>query len=1004
MLILILKMKVSLSNFRSFKGLTELNFKDGQLTLLKGQSGAGKSTILEAIRWCLFGSIRGIYPSGWTPTYGGEPIGKNKTYVIIDLGNLTVLRSQAPEQLSVSGPALKDNTLVSESAQQYIESIFGNKNVWLASSFIRQGEKCPLMTASNTERMTLLNEILFGNENTSEFENPDYYIEKIDVELEKLEKQITADTAVFNSYYTKYVEAINNFTNPYKWSNMSQEFIDGLDTRISEFKEAIGNLSNKLLEVSRLEERKKLIESKLSNLATSSPNIFNVSDDVAKEECEAKTSKIVKLQNEVLALKNQLQEAINTKTKFESLNNEYTSLKMQLKDLQPSVFSTSELKDKITETKKELFKVQSEEALKAKLSRELENLQIALSHSEKALEEFPEDKRDVEQLKTILNNTQVYQELQEVHSSITKLSEIIKTGTLVSESEITGKRSQLISDLNKAKFSHNICNKYNLLTMESINKYIEETQGKLQYYENCKEQAVKQNQYNTLQKQKTDLESRYISLNISLAYTDVSVIDEQILNIENRLGSPLKCPGCNCTLEYKNNTLVKPESELISREEGLKQISELKQQRNAILFNKDLDSKITTIESQMSLLTFDSKMADEVIPNLDAMNLSLRECRLVDIIASPVEIQSQLDHLDRLEEYYKLSNLYKTKLSQFDSSIDFKGDIVYLKKAIESMPVILDKITSIKRSISAIVIPNIAKSSETLVSEISALQSDYDTACKTEAMNKIHSQLMTIDLIDEDFFTNKINVNEKEIQDLQNEVSIMRQTLKEVQEYKTLKTQFDEISIPHSSEEIKQNLEQNQTIYDELLIQRQQAVYMLSLMTNKTELENLQKALMTLAGKQASMNKLKALIIDVTNSALQDLVENINNTTNNILEELFDNAMTIELKLYKEMKAKKQTKPYVNMTIYHNGNTYDNINNLSGGESARVSLALTLSLSSIFPTPFLCLDECMSSLDMNWREACIEVLRKYAGGRTILDIEHLAVEGTFDDVITLGCC
>jgi DNA repair exonuclease SbcCD ATPase subunit len=374
----------------------------------------------------------------------------------------------------------------------------------------------------------------------------------------------------------------------------------------------------------------------------------------------------------------------------------------------------------------------------------------------------------------------------------------------------------------------------------------------------------------------------------------------------------------------------------------------------------------------------------------------------------PDEIQSQLNHLDKLEEYYKLSSSYKTKFAQFDSSIDFKGEITFLRKAIATLPTLIDKISSITTAINGITVPVIDKTSSELVSELGYLQSLHDSAVKYQALEtkikNVYSQLTDIDLIDLDFFENKITNNEKEAQDLQNEVAILKQTLKDAEEYKSYKAQFDGISIPHSSEAIKQNLEQNQTIYDSLLIQRQQAVYILSLLTNKTELENLQKALMVLAGKQASISKLKALIIDVTNSALQDLVENINNTTNNILEELFDNAMTVELKLYKEMKAKKQTKPYVNMTIYHNGNTYDNINCLSGGESARVSLALTLALSTIFPTPFLCLDECMSSLDMNWREACIEVLRKYVSPRTILDIEHLAIEGAFDDVITLGCC
>jgi hypothetical protein len=90
-------------------------------------------------------------------------------------------------------------------------------------------------------------------------------IDKIDEELSKLDKDITAKTAVFNSHYTKYVDSIKNFTNPYSWKEMTEEYICKIQDSISQFKEVITSLSTQLIEVSKLEARKKLLFEKLNS-------------------------------------------------------------------------------------------------------------------------------------------------------------------------------------------------------------------------------------------------------------------------------------------------------------------------------------------------------------------------------------------------------------------------------------------------------------------------------------------------------------------------------------------------------------------------------------------------------------------------------------------------------------------------------------------------------------------------------------------------------------------
>ena len=46
---------VELNNFRLFKGNHKLDLKENDLNVIVGANASGKSSIAEAIRWCLYG-------------------------------------------------------------------------------------------------------------------------------------------------------------------------------------------------------------------------------------------------------------------------------------------------------------------------------------------------------------------------------------------------------------------------------------------------------------------------------------------------------------------------------------------------------------------------------------------------------------------------------------------------------------------------------------------------------------------------------------------------------------------------------------------------------------------------------------------------------------------------------------------------------------------------------------------------------------------------------------
>lgn len=133
---------------------------------------------------------------------------------------------------------------------------------------------------------------------------------------------------------------------------------------------------------------------------------------------------------------------------------------------------------------------------------------------------------------------------------------------------------------------------------------------------------------------------------------------------------------------------------------------------------------------------------------------------------------------------------------------------------------------------------------------------------------------------------------------------------------------------------------------------------------------------------------------------LQEVINNINTSIDNVCELLFDNNILISLNLFKTLKSTKHVKPVVNFNISYQGGTFDNINQMSGGEGDRASLALTLALNKLSSCPIMMFDESLASLDINMKEIVIKTMRQNTNN-TVIVIMHDGVEGIFDEIIDI---
>jgi exonuclease SbcC len=89
----------------------------------------------------------------------------------------------------------------------------------------------------------------------------------------------------------------------------------------------------------------------------------------------------------------------------------------------------------------------------------------------------------------------------------------------------------------------------------------------------------------------------------------------------------------------------------------------------------------------------------------------------------------------------------------------------------------------------------------------------------------------------------------------------------------------------------------------------------------------------------------------------------------------------------------------LNVDVLQDGNDSD-IQNLSGGELARVILAFTIALAEVNNVKILLLDECVASLDQESTGQVIDTIKDNFKG-TVICIAHQTTTGVFDYVLTL---
>lgn len=157
-----------------YEGLHIIEFKDENIILLYGDSGAGKTTIFNAIYWCLYGSIKDIEP---LETESEE------TYVCMEFNDIIIYRRR-PREFKVT---IHEGVFIDAAAEGIITRLFGDRELWRATSYIEQESHSILVEGTNKEKKAVLKSLSFTESNVKD------RIETIEKELKEAESVLESN-------------------------------------------------------------------------------------------------------------------------------------------------------------------------------------------------------------------------------------------------------------------------------------------------------------------------------------------------------------------------------------------------------------------------------------------------------------------------------------------------------------------------------------------------------------------------------------------------------------------------------------------------------------------------------------------------------------------------------------------------------------------------------------------------------------------------------------------
>lgn len=235
------QMKLTLTNFRCHRSKT-VEFPKTGFHLLHGKSGSGKTSILNAILYVLYGNIKRPYTHG-TKTCS----------VVLETETMVITRSSRPNKLTL---VYNDGSYEEEAAQTLINNIYGTEGGFLSSSYIKQRNTNSIISLTPSEQVAYLKNIaLQGTDSTEYKSKAKLLVKRKKTELDRIEGEISVlEKQVQNADFDTETPLVK----PKKTMSSLKKSLKSYQKKLNKLNNDISELNSKIESIQEIENSQKL--------------------------------------------------------------------------------------------------------------------------------------------------------------------------------------------------------------------------------------------------------------------------------------------------------------------------------------------------------------------------------------------------------------------------------------------------------------------------------------------------------------------------------------------------------------------------------------------------------------------------------------------------------------------------------------------------------------------------------------------------------------------------
>ncbi|MGK7956191.1 MAG: exonuclease subunit SbcC [Crocosphaera sp.] len=930
-------LQLTLKNFLSYRD-TMLDFRGLHTACICGSNGAGKSSLLEAITWAIWGKSRTasdeeiIHTSASYVRVDFEFISYEQNYRIIrsrQRGKSPTLDFQVNsgnQFISLSGKKVRDTQ------DSIISTLKLDYDTFINSAYLRQGRADEFMLRGATERKKVLAELLKLNHyqklsEKAKILSKEYEIkaEETKINLDQIKQQIE-DNKEINEQHKNINEQINRLQKSQQIEREKLQSMKQKDSHRQAWLEQFNWHQNKQQalekETNQLEQEKSQLLQKIAEANI----LINQEQDITQKHEELL---LLEKQEETLSHQFQLSQDIQEKKQKieQEIFKRNNQLQLQIRQQQTRL-------EQLEEQEKELQKIISQ-------SQDIKAAVEKLNHHRQRLEVLDKLQHNVTPL---LKQKQTLEtELEKIKANLEAKLEQLETLEIQYNQELKEipQKRQLLLELdhkiqefdNQKNYQKRVKEKSQekKLTQEKLivnqNNYtekIEELQRKINLLNNpdstcplCEQDLDENRRHNIInkthqQQQKLQEQIWFLQEELSVIKRDIKALMSEDKQLENK---------------NKNSGLIQQEFSRIEAQLDqageikikLKKMLREKENLEEIMVNKtygiDIQSELKIINKKLEELNYDEQIHGLARGEVDRLRWAeIKQSKIEDAIRNKKKIAQQ-----KPEILTKIEQL-ETELEQLETNSELKQDINQIEEELNT----LNYDRAYHQRIS-----NYIRKSQSCVIDYQKLQD------VKQEYPQLQAQLKNIEI--------RINNNQEEQKDTDKFIKKLSTQLE------TIKDHREEI------ETLESKLREQRLILDNLLAQKGRIEQSLSQLESlKQEQEEKEKKynqvrkqyrVYTELTKAFSKNGIQLLMIE-------NVLPQLEAETNQILARLTGNQFHIRFVTQRTGKSGSSRKKSAKMIdtldiIISDSQATRPYETYSGGEAFRINFSVRLALAKL---------------------------------------------------------